>query len=111
MPAGPEQAPGAGADLPHEQTLYLAGAVTKMARKPADALPVDDAISDEPHGTGNQIGPAVPFRGTGGGVGPAAFAGAVARSLASCRRGVEGDVGLLWALWPGSLGGNRRPLS
>ena len=82
-----------GADFRHEEALYLAGAVTETARKPADAVAVDDPISDKAHSTRNQICSAVPFRRTGRSVGPAAFAGTEARSLASCGGGVKGDVG------------------
>lgn len=42
-----------------------AGGVAEPGSEPGDALPVDDPVLDEPHGTGHGVGAGVPLREPG----------------------------------------------
>ncbi|UTI00565.1 hypothetical protein SRIMHP_41165 (plasmid) [Streptomyces rimosus subsp. rimosus] len=72
---GPRQGHGPGAQLGRELPLHLPRAVPQPPREAADALPVDHAVVDEPHGAADQVGPDVPLRRARHGVRTAAAAG------------------------------------
>ncbi len=82
----------AGAEFGVELALELAGAVAQAAGESGDALAVDDAVADQPHGAADHIGADVPGGGAGHGVGAAAAAGPEAGALGGGRGGEEADV-------------------
>ena len=49
-------------DFRRSEAVELPGAVAQPARQSLDALPVDHAVADQPHGAGHDIGPDVPLR-------------------------------------------------
>jgi hypothetical protein len=84
-----------GPDLGGKQAVEVALGVAEPARKPGDALPVADAVGDEPHRASDGVGARVQFRGARHLVGSAALAGAKTLALRRRRRWVEADVGVL----------------
>ena len=89
---GPGQGERAGAHLGGDEAVELAGAVAEPAGQALDALAVDDAVADQPHGAGHDVGPDVPLGRARRGVGPAAQAGPEAGLLGGRRGGVEAHV-------------------
>ena len=81
--------------LGHQQPVELALAVAESGRQAGHALAVDRAVGDEPHGPGHHVGPRVPLRRAGAGVGPAAHAGPEPGLLGRGGARVEADVGRL----------------
>ena len=59
---GPGQGQWPGAHFGGEETVELAGAVAEPAGQTFDAVAVDDAVANEPHGAGDDVGPDVPLR-------------------------------------------------
>ena len=70
-----------GADLGRDEAVQLAHAVAESTGETLDALAVDGAVPEEPHGPGDDVGPSVPFGRAGGGVGPTTETGAKSRLL------------------------------
>ncbi|MDQ0717337.1 hypothetical protein QFZ55_006789 [Streptomyces luteogriseus] len=83
---------GARAQLGEELALDLPGAVAEPAGEAGHSLAVHDAVGDQPHGAGHEVGALVPLRGAGAGVGPAALAGPEPGLLTGRRAGVEDHV-------------------
>ena len=52
------------ADLGLQQPFELSGRVADPRRQPGDALAVDRAVGDQPHGPGDHVAAHVPLRGT-----------------------------------------------
>jgi hypothetical protein len=75
-----------------EHPVELALRITQSSGEPADAVALDDAVGDEPHRPGGEVGAQVPVRRAGHGVGQAAPAGPVAALLRGPRGGQELDV-------------------
>ncbi len=71
---GAGQGEGSRAQLGVQLAFDLPGAVAEAGGESGDALAVDDAVGDQPHGAGHEVGPHVPLRGAGAGVGAAALA-------------------------------------
>ena len=94
-PLGPGQGLGPGAHLGDEEALELAGAVAEAGGQAGHPLAVHHPVGDEPHGPGHHIGPGVPLRRSGRGIGPAPLARAEAGALGRGRGGEEADVGAL----------------
>jgi hypothetical protein len=88
--AGQRERPGA--ELGGEEPVDLARAVAEPRREALDAALVDDAVRDQAHGAGDDVGADVPFRRAGAGVRAAALAGAEAGPLRGGRRRVEPHV-------------------
>ena len=88
----PGQGQRTGADLGGDEAVELAGAVAETAGQTLDAFAVDDAVADEPHGPGHDVGPDVPLGRARGGVGPAAQAGPESGLLGRGGRRVEAHV-------------------
>ena len=63
-----------------------------MAGQSLNALAVDHAVPDEPHGPGHHVGPHVPFRRTRRRIGPAAQAGTKSSLMRRGRRSVKAHV-------------------
>ncbi len=57
----PSESERSRADLHADDTVQLAGAVAETPGQPLDPLAVHDAVSDEPHGPGHDVGPDVPL--------------------------------------------------
>ena len=88
----PCQGERTGAHLGGDEAVQLAGAVAETGGQALDALAVDDAVADQAHGPGDDIGPDVPLGRARRGVGSAAQAGAEAGLLRGGRSGVEAHV-------------------
>ena len=91
-PLGAGQGDGPGADLGGELPLDLACAVPEPHRKACDALPVDDAVPDKPHGPAHGVRAHVPLGRAGHGVRTAPSAGPEPGALGGGRGRVEADV-------------------
>ena len=93
-----------GTNLRTEQAVQVALRVAEPPREARNTVPVDDAVSDEPHRPRDDVGPGVPFRRARHGVGPAPLAGAETGVLCGGRGRIEADVGP-----PGSGGRTTGP--
>jgi len=91
-PLGPGDGERAGAEFGGDQAAHLPLLVAEAIGQPFDAMPVDDAVGDEPHGASHHVGPDVPFRRAGGGVRAAPFAGAETALLGRGGAAVEPHV-------------------
>ncbi len=91
-PLGPGDRQRSGAHLGRDDTVQLANAVAQAAGESLHPLTVDRSISDESHGAGDHVGPHIPLRRAGGGVGPAAQAGSKSGLLCRGGGGVEAHV-------------------
>jgi hypothetical protein len=60
-PLSTSQREWTGAKLNLQETLELAGGIADASRKPGDANAIDDAVSDEAHGTSHEITAGIPF--------------------------------------------------
>ena len=67
--------------LGYQQPLQLAHAVAELGGQAGHPRAVDDAVGDHAHGARDHVGAPVPLGRAGGGVGPAALAGAKAGLL------------------------------
>ena len=83
--ARPRQGQRAGAEFVAEDPVELARGVAEPGRQPLDAVAVDHAVIDQPHGPAGDIGAHVPGRRAGHGLGQAAFARTVAGVVRSQR--------------------------
>lgn len=59
---GAGQRQGPGADFGEELAFHLAAAVAEAGGEAGHAVAVDDAVGDQPHGAGDQVGALVPLR-------------------------------------------------
>ena len=82
----------AGTNLCNELPVDVPLAVAEPARETRDSFAIDHAVSDVPHCAPDEIGPHVPFRRSGDGVGPASLACAEASLLGSGGGGQEAHV-------------------
>jgi hypothetical protein len=57
----PGEGERASAHLGRDEAVQLARAVAETAGQSFDALAVDDAVTDQPHGAGDDVGPDVPL--------------------------------------------------
>ena len=91
-PAGPGEGQRAGAEFVAEDPVQLPGRIAQACGEPLDAVAVDDAVVDQPHGPAGNIRTDVPGRCARYSLRQAALARAVAGIV--CRGGglVEGDV-------------------
>src|SRR5829696_779358 len=84
-----------GSNVRTEQAAQVALRVAEPPREPRNTVPVDDAVSDEPHRPRDDVGPGVPFRRARHGVGSAPLAGAETGVLCGGRGRKKADVGPL----------------
>ncbi len=82
----------AGAELGGQQARQVARRVPEARGETGNALPLDDAVGDEPHGAPRGVAAEVPLRRPRRGLGQAALAGAVARFVRGRGGRVERDV-------------------
>ena len=54
---GPRNGQRSGADLGRDKAVQLSHAVAEPVGEPFDAFTVDDAVPEEPHGPGHDVGP------------------------------------------------------
>ena len=80
-------------DLGRKQAVQVALRVAEPPREAGDTLPVDDAISDEPHRPRDDVGPGIPFRRARYDVGPAPLASPETSVLRGGRGRKKPDVG------------------
>ncbi len=101
---GASQGDWSGPDLGNQLTVQVTLAVVELAGQTGDAVPIDDAVSDQPHRATDEIGTLVPLRRSGGRVRAAALARSEPGELRGGSRREEPHVGAL-----GEPGGTARP--
>jgi hypothetical protein len=89
---GAGQRERAGTELAGEEPGEVARGVPDVVGQTLDALPVDDAVGDQPHRPAGRGRGDVPVRAAGGGVGQAALAGPEAGGLRGGGTGEERHV-------------------
>ena len=101
------RASGPGAELGEQLSLELPGAVAEACGQAGHAIAVDDAVGDQAHRPGHDVGAHVPLGRARAGVGPAALARPEPGLLGGGGGGIEAHVLRLAAGRPGSSAGSR----